>query len=190
MTRRIEWIAEDRALALGREFGILERQAKRGAFRTLANNPPVARALYGLVSELLQRNTLDLRLREMLVLRIGWRLKSAYVWYQHYLIARDQAGLSDAEMLAVRNWHRECKEPLLQPADRAMLAAVDDTVDLGSISDATWAECTRHVPDPAQQVELTVAIGCWMMQSQLFATLGIPLQEGASLWPPDGVAPG
>lgn len=187
MTRRIDWIPEERALELGREFGILERQARRGAFRTLANNPPVARALYGLVSELLQRPTLPLRLREMLVLRIGWRLGSAYVWYQHYLIAKNEAGMSDAEILAVREGPQT---PLLGEADRAMLAAVDDTVDRGSIGDATWAACARHVTDPAQQVELAVAIGCWMLQAQLFASLQIPLQEGAVRWPPDGVGPG
>lgn len=186
MKRRIEWIAEDRALELGREFGILERQARRGAFRTLANNPPVARALYGLVSELLQRNTLDLRLREMLVLRIGWRMKSEYVWYQHYLIAREQAGLSDAEILAVRDWH---VSTLLQPADRAMLAAVDDTIDAGCICAETWDECARHITEPSQLVEMAAAIGCWIMQSQLFLTLQVPLQDGASVWPPDGGAP-
>lgn len=189
MTQRIDWIPEERALELGREFGILERQARRGAFRTLANNPPVAQALYGLVSQLLQRPTLPLRLREMLVLRIGWRLGSAYVWYQHYLIAKNEAGMSDAAILAVRDWRNPAHTALLDEADRAMLAAVDDTVDRGSIGEATWAACARHVPDPAQQVELTVAIGCWMMQAQLFASLGIPLQEGATLWPPDGVGP-
>ena len=189
MTRRIDWIPEERALELGRQFGILERQARRGAFRTLANNPPVAQALYGLVSQLLQRPTLALRLREMLVLRIGWRLGSAYVWYQHYLIAKNEAAMSDAEILAVRDWRNPENHGVLTDADRAMLAAVDDTVDAGRIGDDTWAGCARHVPDPAQQVELAVAIGCWMMQAQLFASLDIPLQDGAVLWPPDGMAP-
>lgn len=186
MTHRIEWVSEQRAAELGREFGILERQTQRGAFRTLANHPALARPIYDIVSTLLKRNTLEIRLREMIVLRIAWRTRSEYQWYQHYLIAAGEAGLSGEEIVAVRDWRHSS---ILQPADRAVLAAVDDTIDQGGISDAVWADCARHIPEPSVQVEMAVAIGYWIMLSQLFRTFRIPLQDGAEVWPPDGVGP-
>jgi hypothetical protein len=94
--------------------------------------------------------------------------------------------LSDDEVLAVRDWR---KSSMLRPADRAVLAAVDDTLDQGSISDAVWAECVAHIREPSIQVEMAVAIGYWIMLSQLFQTFRIPLQPGASVWPPDGRGP-
>jgi alkylhydroperoxidase family enzyme len=186
MRRRIEWISEARATELGREFGILERQTQRGAFRTLANNPALAKPIYDIVGALLTQNSLAIRLREMIVLRIAWRTGSEYQWFQHYLIATGEAGLSDEDVVAVRDWSKSAR---LQAADRAVLAAVDDTIDRGSISDAVWAQCSEHVREPSVQVEMAVAISYWIMLSQLFKTFQIPLQAGASLWPPDGQSP-
>lgn len=187
MTQRIPLIDEERAVALGREFGIFERQARRGAFRTLANNPALAKPMYELLMTLLTKNSLELRLREMIVMRIGWRMKSEYQWFQHYQIATTQAGFSEELILAIRDWRNST---LLQPADRAVLAAVDDTVDRGGISDPVWAECAQHIPNPATQVEMVVAIGYWIMLGQLFQTFQVPLQEGAVPWQPDGKGPG
>jgi alkylhydroperoxidase family enzyme len=138
---------------------------------------------------LLSRNTLPLRLREMIVMRIGWRTRSEYQWYQHYQICTTQAGFSDEDVLAIRDWRNPEHAARLQPADRAMLAAVDDTIDQGGISDEVWAECAQHITEPAMQVEMVMAIGYWIMLSQFFQTFQVPLQEGAKLWPPDGKAP-
>ena len=65
----------------------------------------------------------------------------------------------------------------------------DECLDGKSISDATWAEVVKHVTDPGQQVEFIIAIGNWMMFSLLFRNLRIPLAEGVTVWPPDGLAP-
>jgi hypothetical protein len=46
----------------------------------------------------------------------------------------------------------------------------------------------KHVPDPAQQVEFVIAMGNWMGFSLLFRTLRIPLADGVTPWPPDGLA--
>ena len=55
-------------------------------------------------------------------------------------------------------------------------------------SDAAWAEVVKHVTDPGQQVEFIIAMGNWMMFSLLFRNLRIPLAEGLTVWPPDGLA--
>lgn len=190
MTQRIPWVDEAAALELARDIGIPERQARRGAFRTLANNPAMVKPIYQLLTTLLTNNTLALRLREMIVMRIGWRMKSEYQWFQHYQIATTQAGFSDELLLAIRDWRNPLHARHFHPADLAVLAAVDDTIDRGRITDAVWAECVRHIKDTSVQVEMVVAIGFWIMLGQFFHTFQVPLQEGAMPWQPDGKGPG
>lgn len=95
------------------------------------------------------------------------------------------AGLPPEDILAVRDWRNSAH---LTPADRAILAATDECLAGKSISDEVWAELTKHVPDPGQQVELIVAMGNWMMFSLLFRNLRVPLADGVAVWPPDGRA--
>ena len=85
----------------------------------------------------------------------------------------------------MRDWRNSER---LTPADRAILAATDESIAGKSISDAAWAEVAKHVTEPGQQVEFIIAMGNWMMFSLLFRNLRIPLSEGLMVWPPDGLA--
>jgi alkylhydroperoxidase family enzyme len=94
--------------------------------------------------------------------------------------------VTQAEILAVRDWR---KSDLFGPTERAVLAAVDDTRDHGKVSDAVWAECEQHLREPAVLIEMVVAIANWIMFSQLLQSLRVPLEAGATPWPPDGKVP-
>ena len=85
----------------------------------------------------------------------------------------------------MRDWRSSQR---LTAVDHAILAATDECLVDKSISDASWAEVVKHVTDPGQQVEFIIAMGNWMMFSQLFRNLRIPLAEGVMVWPPDGLA--
>jgi hypothetical protein len=85
----------------------------------------------------------------------------------------------------VRDWRNAAN---LSAADKAVLAAVDDTLESGMISDATWAACAEHLRTPQERIQLVIAIGNWTMFSQLLKSLRIPLEEGVNAWPPDGKA--
>jgi alkylhydroperoxidase family enzyme len=163
------------------------RRTQSEAFRTLANNPGVARVAYTQLMQLLENNKFDTRLRELMIMRIGWVTGSAYEWTQHWRVATT-AGLPPEDILAVRDWRNPDNSGRLTPADRAILAATDECLAGKSISDAAWAEVTKHVTDPGQQVEFIIAMGNWMMFSLLFRNLRIPLAEGLMVWPPDGKA--
>jgi len=185
MARRVEYVSVDEARRLGREFGIGEAQASRSAFRMLANHPDLVKHVYGLLTMLSSRNKLPTRLRELIIMRLAWRAGSDYAWFQHYRIST-QAGITAEEIVAVRDWR---KSQLFSPADRAVLAAADDTCDQGKISDAVWTQCAREIKDPAALVEMVVAIGNWTMFAQLLRSLEVEIEEGARPWPPDGKAP-
>jgi alkylhydroperoxidase family enzyme len=184
MTARVPMVSLDRARELGEAMGMPARRTVSEAFRTVANNPGVARVAFGQLMQLLENNKLDIRLRELMIMRIGWVTGSAYEWTNHWRVATT-AGIPPEDILAVRDWQNSDR---LGPADRAILAATDESLSGKSISDAVWAEVAAHVADPAQQVEFIVAMGNWLMFSMLFRNLRIPLGEGVAVWPPDGVA--
>jgi hypothetical protein len=70
-----------------------------------------------------------------------------------------------------------------------VLQATDDTLERGSIQAGTFAECARQLPDRESLLELVAAIGNWSLFSQLLQSLGIPLEDGTTPWPPDGERP-
>jgi alkylhydroperoxidase family enzyme len=184
MSLRVPMVSLERSRELGEAMGLPARRTQSEAFRVLANNPGVARVAYNQLIQLLENNKFDTRLRELMIMRIGWVTGSAYEWTQHWRVATT-AGIPQEDILAVRDWRNSER---LTPADRAILAATDECLDGKSISDAAWAEVVKHVTDPEQQVEFIIAMGNWMMFSLLFRNLRIPLAEGVTVWPPDGLA--
>ena len=185
MARRLEYVSVEEARRLGAEFGIGEAQASRSAFRMLANHPDLVKHVYGLLTMLSSRNKLPTRLRELVIMRLAWRAGCDYAWFQHYRIAT-QAGVTPEEIVAVRDWR---SADFFGSAERAVLAAADDTCERGKISDVVWAECSSELKEPAMLVEMVVAIGNWTMFAQLLRSLEVGIEEGAAPWPPDGKAP-
>ena len=181
---RVAMISPERAQELGAVMGMPARRTGSEAFRVVANNPGVARVAFSQLMQLLENNTFDTRLREMMIMRIGWVTGSVYEWTQHWRVAA-QEGIASEDILAVRDWR---KSDRLTAADKAILTATDECLDGHSISDPTWAEVVKHVPDPGQQVEFVIAMGNWMSFSLLFRNLRIPLTPDLTPWPPDGLA--
>src|SRR5215472_12439281 len=180
MTLRVPMVSLERARELGEAMGMPARP-----FRVMANNPGVARVAYSQLMQLLENNKFDTRLRELMIMRIGWVTGSAYEWTQHWRVATT-VGIPPEDILAVRDWPNSER---LTPADKAILAATDQCLAGKSLSDAAWSEVVTYVTEPGQQVEFVVAMGNWIMFSLLFRSLRIPLAEGIMVWPPDGVAP-
>jgi alkylhydroperoxidase family enzyme len=185
MTERVALLPVEETLRIAEQLGLPARFARGGAFRTLAHNPDLVKAVYGQLTTLLLRNRFDTRLRELMIMRIGWVTGAMYEWTQHWRVATE-AGIPDADILAVRDWRNA---PNLTPADRAILTATDESLAGQTISDATWAEVTQFVTDPAEQVEFVVALGNWTLFSILLRNLRIPLEAGITPWPPDGLVP-
>ena len=183
---RLKPVPIEEARRLGAEMGINEAQAGRAAFRMLANHPDLVKHVYGLLTMLSTRNKLDGRLRELIIMRLAWMAGCEYAWFQHYRIATTLNGITPEEIVAVRDWR---KSKLFSAADRAVLAAADDTREHGKISDAVWAECARLLKEPAVLVEMVLAIANWTMFAQLLNSLEVTIEDGATPWPPDGKAP-
>jgi hypothetical protein len=72
MTSRVPLVSLEHARELGEAMGLPARRTQSEAFRVLANNPGVARVAYSQLIQLLENNKFDTRLRELMIMRIGW----------------------------------------------------------------------------------------------------------------------
>jgi alkylhydroperoxidase family enzyme len=183
---RIELLGPDEAQARAAVAGLPPGLAELNVFRGLLQHPVYARWISDLLMGLLAAEHLDARLRELVIMRIGWVTGSEYEWAQHWRIAQ-VLGVSPADLAAVRRWREHAG---FGPAERAVLAATDEVLQNGTVSDATWNACTEDLSsDPRILVELIGAIGAWQMISVLLRTLAVPLEDPSSPWPPDGTLP-
>jgi alkylhydroperoxidase family enzyme len=182
---RITPLSVEEAKARSKEAGVTSSMSHLNVFRALLNHPELAGAAGGLLSMLLWKaNRLDERLRELIIMRIGWRSGSVYEWTQHWHVSL-RIGMTEEDILSVRDW----RNADLDPAAKAVLAATDKTLDDGKISDATWDACKAHVGGEPELMEMVVAIGNWRTFSEVLQSLKIPLEDGVVTWPPDGLVP-
>ncbi len=169
---------KDPALAKG--------MSRLNAFRALLNNPAITLAQSGMAGALMGSKTLDPRLRELVILRTGWRTKSEYEFVQHVGVSR-RMKMTDEEILGVRN-PAECKA--YNDIDRAVIAMADELHDHSQVSAKTWAALEKAF-SAAQLVELILVAGFWHMMAGFLKTAEIPLDPidpTLSGWP-EGKAP-
>ena len=183
---RVPRLPVDEAKAAADEAGVPNYMAELAIFQVLLNHPRLACALNDLLATMLWRGTLDPRLRELVIMRIGWLTGSDYEWTQHWRVAQG-LGVSAEDLLGVRDWQAY---QAFGPAERAVLAATDDVVRDGAVSAETWAACERELgADKAVLIELVTTIGAWRMVASIVHSLHVPLEDGVASWPPDGQAP-
>lgn len=182
---RIEMLALEESRKAAESTGLPEMFATLSVFRILLRDHSLARAVGDLLQLLLRGRHLDSRLRELVIMRIGWATGSVYEWTQHWRVAR-MMEISEKDLLGVRDWRNHAA---YGPAERAVLAATDETLDGGTISAATWHECESCLEKPEALLELVVAIGNWRLFSSLLRSLQVPLEDDVEAWPPDGSRP-
>ncbi|MDY7106026.1 MAG: carboxymuconolactone decarboxylase family protein [Actinomycetota bacterium] len=182
---RIPMLDPDEARAAAERVGVPTGMADLSVFRVLLRHEDLAARVNGLLHQLLWNGTLDARLRELIIMRIGWRQGSVYEWTQHWRVAR-MLEIPEDDLVAVRDWHGSDR---FGPAERAVLAATDETLGVGAISARTWSQLEATVTDERARLEVVIAIANWSMFAQLLRSLEVPLEEGVDPWPPDGAVP-
>jgi alkylhydroperoxidase family enzyme len=186
MHARVPVLDKEEARKLAEEVGIPVQMGELNVFRLMLRRPRTAKAISDLLISLLFGAELSDRLRELVILRLGWATGSDYEWTQHFTIAQEPFGLSEAECTAVR---QGSSSALFGPADKAILDAVDETLDTGTLSDESFASCREHLGSDEAAIDLVAAIATWRLISHLTHGLDIRLEEGVASWPPDGRGP-
>lgn len=134
---------------------------------TLAVVPDILKLAADTVWALLQPGrVLDPRYRELAILRtaIVGECKSEYS--QHLKVAR-MIGLSEEKIQAIKGW---TTSEQFDPAERALMAAVDELLSRNLVEDATFAALKRHFTD-AQIVELFFVVGTYRMHGMFIRAL-------------------
>ena len=91
-------------------------------FKTLAHHPQLLKRWLVFANHILGKSTLDLRSRELLILRIGHLCQAGYEWGQHVEIAR-AGGMTDDE---IRTASTGSATPGLSEQDRLLFKATEE----------------------------------------------------------------
>lgn len=178
-----EWTPEVRAWVDRANTGRPVAAIYRTYARHLAMDKPRT-----LVSEhIRQTSTLSGRIRELLILRIGWLCRSEYEWAAHAPAGR-RAGLTDADF--ERIVAPTSTGALTGGANRAdaslsdayLLRAVDELHRDDVVSDATWNALAAQF-DTRQLLDILTTIGGYRMVSMALNTFGVQLEPGAERFP-------
>lgn len=177
-------LSADQAKAAAAAIGITDSLANPNVMRFALRQPQIAKVLADMIEVAVLNGHLDARLREIAILRVGWRIGSVYEWSNHAPIGR-RAGLSDTELVAIRS----ADPAVLTDADRVVIDVVDEVLDNVAVSPATLTRARALLGDGDDLLELVAIPGFYRSIGSLLLTFGVPLESHQSPWAPDGVAP-
>jgi alkylhydroperoxidase family enzyme len=151
-----------------------------GALALMLRNPAACKAFMEFNRHLLYESSLDERLRELVVLRIAWQLRSEYEWGQHVPVAIE-CGMSDEEIGRITEGP---DAPGWSDFDAAALRAADGLLSEGQIDDASWATLAASLDDPAM-LDLVFTVGGYATIAMVFNASGLPLDPDIVGFPPN-----
>jgi alkylhydroperoxidase family enzyme len=89
MTERVAMVPAEQMPPLVEAAGLPPAAATRTVYRVLANNPTVLNVVATQIQTLIRKNSLPHRLRELIIMRIGWVTGSVYEWTSHWRIGME-----------------------------------------------------------------------------------------------------
>ena len=148
-------------------------------FRTLARNERVFLRL--MAGGLLDRGSITLREREIVIDRTCARCGSEYEWGVHVAFFAERVGLTAEQVAAIATGD----ESAFPEPERLLLRLVDALHDEARVSDELWAALRAHWSEE-QLIELVALTGFYHLISFATNALRIPLEPyGARLPRPD-----
>jgi 4-carboxymuconolactone decarboxylase len=149
------------------------RKGRRGTvinvYKTLLHTPDVASVWLDLVNVVRWKVDLDGRLREIVIVRIGYLNRCAYVVNQHVPELTAPEGLSKEECAALADWRAT---DFFNERERAALAYADAMTREIDVPETVFAALRKHFNE-RQIVELTVLIGTYNMHTRVGQALQI-----------------
>ena len=156
------------------------RAGRRGKliniYRLLLNSPALAESWFNHSNAVRWKTTLDGRLRELVIIRLGHLTGAQYVVRQHVPALALADGVTLAECDALADWR---PSGLFSARERAALAFADTMTREIAVPDAVFGEVKRHF-DNRQVVELTVLIGTYNMNARVLRALELDLEPVAA----------
>ena len=119
------------------------------------------------LSQLLGKTRLTAVEKEIVVLRVAWRLGCAYEYSHHHRMARE-LGIQADEIGSATSDNLDALAPRLA----ALLTATDELVRAHKLSDNGWHTLRRHCTDD-EGLELCMFVGHYLMIAMIIDTAGV-----------------
>ncbi len=145
---------------------------------TLHTNRTVNTAFGAFAQTILFKGSVDARLREIVILRMGWNCQAVYEFGQHTLFGRS-VGLTDREIYLIT---RPIGQGNWTDVELALLQMTDDLYSDDCVSDTTWAELEQHY-NHSEIIEFMAGALCYRVVSGLLNSCGVQLDNGVPGWP-------
>ncbi len=147
-------------------------------FRTMARSPRVFQKMFA--GGLLDKGALSLRQREIVIDRTTARLGCEYEWGVHIAFFADKVGFGAPEIAATV--HGPADAACWAADEGALVALVDDLVELRTIAAPTWRRA-RALLDESQLLEAIALVGYYHTISFLCRGLDLPLESYGARFP-------
>jgi 4-carboxymuconolactone decarboxylase len=151
--------------------------ARRGnllnIYRVLLHNPALAEAWFGQMNAVRWKTSLDGRLRELLIIRIGHVNRAGYILKQHVPKLAEADGVTAVECEALKDWQ---SSSTFDARERAALAYADAMTRDCKVSDDLFATLRQHV-DQTAIVEISVLVGAYNMHARVMNALDVDLEK-------------
>ena len=169
---RISCIEEEDHPELAELIGKI-RAGRRGSlinvYKLLLHSPALAACWIELINAARFKTALDGRLREIVIIRVGYLNRTDYVVRQHVPVLALPEGLSEAECAALADWQ---DSRFFSARERAVLAYTDAMTREIAVADEAFDALRPHLSE-RQIVELTVLVGIYNMHTRVFTALRI-----------------
>ncbi len=147
-------------------------------FRTVAHNPRVLQRM--MAGGLLDKGSITLRQRELMILRTTARCGAEYEWGVHVAAYGSKAGWTPAELAASAG--DGAKESVWMPDERLIIRLADELHETERVGDALWQDLHTAF-QPEQLVELIMLAGLYHAVSYLINALQIQREDMAPKFP-------
>ncbi|MES2818920.1 MAG: carboxymuconolactone decarboxylase family protein [Pseudomonadota bacterium] len=147
-------------------------------FRSMAHNPRVLQRM--LAGGLLDRGSIGLRERELLILRSTALCGAEYEWGVHVAAYNGAAGFTPAQLAATC---RQGIDPeVWSESQQALLALADALHATAQVDDELWARLRQHF-DEEQLIECLLLVGFYHGVSFVVNGLRVEREPGAPRFP-------
>jgi alkylhydroperoxidase family enzyme len=147
-------------------------------FRTVARNPRVLERM--MAGGLLDRGSISLRSRELMILRTCARCGAEYEWGVHIATFGAKAQWTSAQIRSTV--HGGADDTFWSIEDRLVIRLADQLHDTNRVDDTLWEEMSAHF-EPEQLVELIMLAGLYHAVSYMVNATGVQHEAFAPRFP-------
>jgi 4-carboxymuconolactone decarboxylase len=144
--------------------------------RTLAHSPEMLGLWLPWAEQVLRKNSLPERDRELVILRVAIAWNSNYEWGLHAVLALN-IGMTQDDLHAIA---RGSSDSHWDTGESALLAATDEVLDRKPISDQLWTVLASRYT-PRQLIDYMMTIAEFSLVAMILTTLRIPLENRPGL---------